>query len=98
MTMVSVILSTNGTPVRPMPIAIQISTLHNRTVASARRAYNGSTKDGDFDVRFEDVHLRTGHVYILRVANNSPGKIFVYTHYLDRTQVVPLSAAACEYN
>ncbi len=97
-TRVSVILSADGTPARPMPIVIQIRTIRGSTVASAGRAYNGATNNGSFDVRFENVHLRTGHVYILRVTNNSPKRIFVYTHYLDRAQMVPLTAAACEYN
>jgi Caspase domain len=97
-TRVSVILSAPRTPDRPMPMAIQIRTIHGGTVASTERAYNGSTNNGRFGVHFENAHLRKGHVYILRLTNNSTGTIFVYTHYLDRAQVVPLTAAACEYN
>lgn len=97
-TEVSVILSTDGPPPRSMPIGVQIRTLHDRAVSSAERDYNGSTDNADFNVRFKNVHLSASAVYILRVVNYSQKEIFIYTHYLDKDQLVPFHAAACEYN
>ncbi len=97
-TTVSVTLSTNGTTARPIPVTFQILTLRGRTVGSAESTYNGTTKNKNFSVHFKNVHLRMGALYVLRVSNSSKGKIFIYTHYLDREQFVPLRVAACEYN
>jgi hypothetical protein len=98
LTAVSVILSTHHTPDRPIPIRFQIRTRSSSILGSAEADYNGSTDNKDFSLSFKNLHLKTGAVYTLRVINNSQKKIFVYTHYLDRAQLVPLRAAVCEYN
>lgn len=96
---VSAIISTHETPSQPLAIVFQIRTLDNRIVGTIDGRYDGSTDNKDFGNFFkEPVPLIPGTLYVLRVINDSPQNIFIYTHIADGAQYVPYRVPACEYN
>jgi hypothetical protein len=95
---VSAIISTRETPSQPLAISFQIRTLDNKVVGMINGRYDGSTNNKDFGNSFnKPISVIPGRLYALRVINESPQPIFIYTHIADRQQYVPYRIPACEH-
>ena len=96
---VSAVISTHKRPKDPLSVAFQIRTLSDHLVGSSVSKFDGSTDNSNLYAPFgSPLRLRVGALYVLRIANTSQRKIYVYVHRLDGGQVIPYRIAACEFN
>jgi hypothetical protein len=96
---VSAIINAEASREDPLKIRFDILDLSGKSVGGVDGTYDGATNNRDFGQRFgTPAEVRPGHLYALRVTNQSQKSIAVYTHTIDERQHVPFPVAACAYN